>query len=752
MDPYELAYEYVLHTNRCIFLTGKAGTGKTTFLRKLISDCHKQMSVVAPTGVAAINAEGVTIHSLMQLPPQVFIPTDNARRQLFAEMQMRDAKRRVLNRLELLVIDEISMVRADLLDTIDAVLRKFKHCPNLPFGGVQVLMIGDLYQLSPVAKEEEWQLMKEWYTGPYFFQARVFSELKPIYIELNKVFRQSNPEFIEILNQVRTNTLSPSGLAQLNSRYIPDAATNSDSNKAIVLTTHNRKADAVNQMRMDALNSREYTFAAEIKDSFPESMYPINPDMRLKKGARVMFIKNDSSPEKEYYNGKLGEIVDIDRQQIIVHCDDGINVAVHKETWENIKYTTSSIEDEIHPEVIGTFTHYPLRLAWAITIHKAQGLTFDNVIIDAADAFAAGQVYVALSRCRSLEGITLTTRIPARALSNSKAVVSFTAEQVSLSAAEKELSPSQCEYRQQLLCNMFDFRFHLENLYHLRGIGQKMTSLQGDFDAWMKLCCTPLEEIAGIGEKFQNQIRQILLGQAVSEERETLLQSRLNKAAAYFSPTLDQVIELLNNCPIRSNDREDARVMQGRLEEIFSAISKHSFLLSHIDTANSIQGIFKIRSIFQPIYPDASIYTGTKKVKVSRQGKGGSKSKTGNGTKITKKTKSQETDTPKSDRISPSNTTSSFPIPRQNKENKSHTLKDSINDVLSNIKRKRFNTAHKIPAMMMYLQGKDIHQVAHQLKINEEEACSYLRELIENGVLKTTQISKEDKVILERFT
>ena len=324
MTHQELAYHYVQHTNRCIFLTGKAGTGKTTFLRRLKQECPKQMAVVAPTGVAAINAEGVTIHSLFQLPPQLFLPTDEARRQLFAEMQMRANKQRVLRNLELLVIDEVSMVRADLLDTIDAVLRHFKHRPTIPFGGVQLLVIGDLFQLSPVVREEEWRLLQPYYNGPYFFQARVFRELQPVYIEFEHVYRQTNLEFLSILNEVRNNALTPQSFAVLNSRVRSLGVKEFRSlGEAITLSTHNSKVDAINQREMDALKGTEYTYKAKITDVFPESMYPIDEQLTLKVGARVMFIKNDSSTDKLYYNGKLGVVTSLSKQAINVLCDDG---------------------------------------------------------------------------------------------------------------------------------------------------------------------------------------------------------------------------------------------------------------------------------------------------------------------------------------------------------------------------------------------------------------------------------------------
>ena len=478
MTSQELAYHYVQHTNRCIFLTGKAGTGKTTFLRRLKEECPKQMAVVAPTGVAAINAEGVTIHSLFQLPPQLFLPTDEARRQLFGEMQMRANKQRVLRNLELLVIDEVSMVRADLLDTIDAVLRHFKHRPTIPFGGVQLLLIGDLFQLSPVAREDEWRLLQPYYEGPYFFQARVFRELKPVYIEFEHVYRQTNQEFLSILNEVRNNALTMESLRVLNGRVADPSDSSDKSDISITLSTHNSKVDAINQREMDALKGKEYTYKATITDMFPESMYPIEEQLTLKVGARVMFIKNDSSTDKLYYNGKLGVVTSLSKQAINVLCDDGTEVNVHTEVWENIRYNADSGSDQVQTEIIGTFTHYPLRLAWAITIHKAQGLTFDQLIIDAADAFAAGQVYVALSRCRSLEGLTLLTPIPKRALTNAREVLLFTDNQDSIQTIEQKLQPAQKEYLTTLLCALFDFKEHTEQLYTLQRMANSMTSLQ----------------------------------------------------------------------------------------------------------------------------------------------------------------------------------------------------------------------------------------------------------------------------------
>lgn len=613
MTTQELAYHYVQHTNRCIFLTGKAGTGKTTFLRRLKQECPKQMAVVAPTGVAAINAEGVTIHSLFQLPPQLFLPTDEARRQLFAEMQMRANKQRVLRNLELLVIDEVSMVRADLLDTIDVVLRHFKHRPTIPFGGVQLLVIGDLFQLSPVVREEEWRLLQPYYEGPYFFQARVFRELKPIYIEFEHVYRQTNVEFLSILNEVRNNALTPQSFAVLNSRVRSLGIKEFRSLEgAITLSTHNSKVDAINQREMDALKGKEYTYKATITDTFPESMYPIDEQLTLKVGARVMFIKNDSSTDKLYYNGKLGVVTSLSKQAINVRCDDGTEVNVHNEVWENIRYNADSGSDQVQTEIIGTFTHYPLRLAWAITIHKAQGLTFDQLIIDAEDAFAAGQVYVALSRCRSLEGLTLLTPIPTRALTNAREVLRFTENQDSIQTIEQNLQPAQKEYLTTLLCALFDFKEHTEQLYSLQRMANNMTSLQIPPNQYISDLITPLLELHGVGERFQQQIRQLMYNDQLDK-----LQERLQAACQYYAPKIYELLKEMSDCPLRSNNQSDSAQLKQSILDIYAALSRKAYLQAQMAQNVTVEAYFEARKTYQYKEPSLTIYTTQRKKHVT---------------------------------------------------------------------------------------------------------------------------------------
>ena len=578
MSPYELAYDYVLRTNRCIFLTGKAGTGKTTLLRRLQAECPKQTVVVAPTGVAAINAEGVTIHSLFQLPPQLFLPTTVARKQLFVEMQLRQAKLRLLRNMELLVIDEVSMVRADLLDTIDAVLRHVRHRHSLPFGGVQVLFIGDLYQLSPVAREQEWQMLREYYDGPYFFQARVFREIQPVYIELDHVYRQHDMQFIDLLNEVRNNRLTPQSLKILNSRYQPDWQPREDEPFHITLSTHNHKVDELNAVEFDKLTAPAEEYHATIKGTFPESMYPLEPVLRLKVGARVMFTRNDSSPEKQYYNGKLGIVTECDEEHILVQSDEGEEIAVHTETWENIRYTTMPNSDEVQSEIAGTFTHIPLRLAWAVTIHKAQGLTFEHVVIDAADAFAAGQVYVALSRCRSLEGIVLLSRIPESALSNAREVLQFTASQPTIETVADGLQHSQQDYLLLLLSDLYhfgDLLFALEVVQ--RGVeGTNSFNLE-ETRAYLTRLHQALQAEQHVAETFQKQIAR-LVGMQDWER----LQQRMTAANGYFAPRIQQLCDIIKASPAYTDNKQDGKEYEERMTELHTDLARKQWLMQQI--------------------------------------------------------------------------------------------------------------------------------------------------------------------------
>lgn len=614
MTPYELASEYAQHTSRCIFLTGKAGTGKTTFLRQLYRSTGKQIAVVAPTGVAAINAEGVTIHSFFQLPPQIFLPTDAARRALLAEMQVRKHKAETIRRLELLVIDEISMVRADLLDAIDAVLRHFKRMPTLPFGGVQVLMIGDLFQLSPVAREADWQILREYYQGPYFFQAQVFREIHPVYIELDHVFRQQDERFVSLLNEVRNNCLSAASRELLNTRVDIHYQRQEDD---IILSTHNRKVDAINTSELAALPGREYRFEADVQGTFPESSYPIDATLTLKQGARVMFVKSDPSADHAFYNGKLGVVRLVTKQGVLVESE-GEEIEVPLVTWENIRYSSTHGTDLLETEVIGTFTQYPLRLAWAITIHKSQGLTFDHVVIDAADAFAAGQVYVALSRCRTLEGITLLSPIPPSSLTNAQEVLRYTDTQPSIDEVGQGLSTATRDYLLILLTSLYDFRSPIRQVERLRRLSGGEAAFTDETPAYLKALFDALFALQDVAERFQQQIRRLILTESSD------LQERLAAASAYFTPLLKGLQDTLSQSPCRTGNKEAAADFTDEICDLYINLNRQAYLMRHMGKSVSIADWFDAKRRY--LIPPVGISASPVKVKSVAKTKGKKKS------------------------------------------------------------------------------------------------------------------------------
>ena len=460
-----LAERYVQETGVSVFLTGKAGTGKTTFLREIVRNTTKRCAVVAPTGVAAMNAGGVTIHSFFQLPLCPYLPDV---RELVTEYQMPEKQRRVKREridiyrtLDLLIIDEISMVRADILDAVDNELRRYRR-NDKPFGGVQLLMIGDIQQLPPVVKESERPFFEQVYPSPFFFCSKALARLNYIVVELEEIHRQKDRVFMDILNDIRSGTPSADSLEALNRRLDPFFEPPEDE-KWIRLTTHNAQADAINRKEMDELDTEEKVFEADISGSFPETAYPAETSLSLKVGAQVMFIRNDSK-EGRWYNGKVGTVSALD-EDLRVMFEDGTEVSVEKEEWNNLRYELNSESNEIEAAVEGVFVQYPLRLAWAITIHKSQGLTFDRVIIDAGKAFSFGQVYVALSRCRSLEGIVLTTPISSRCTFFSPEVNSFEKTYTPPEKASGELQAHLNEYFVENLCDAFDFRW-LRSLFN----------------------------------------------------------------------------------------------------------------------------------------------------------------------------------------------------------------------------------------------------------------------------------------------
>src|SRR5690554_5660532 len=456
-DYYQLAHGFANHTNQITFITGKAGTGKTTFLKKLKAESFKQIAVVAPTGIAAINAGGTTIHSFFQLPFSPFTPTPIGKKELISKMKMQGKRQQVLRELELLVIDEISMVRADVLDAIDTVLRHYRYRDREPFGGVQVIFIGDMFQLSPVAMRDEMQILLSHYKGIHFFNSHVMQQVPMVYIELDKVFRQKNAEFIHILDEVRMNRLSPESLAKLESTYNPNFVPK-EKDAYITLTTHNYKADSINSAELKKIEGKSLKYSAEVKGSFPTNNFPVDTDLELKKGAKVMFVKNDMETPRRFYNGKIGEVTFIDNDYVMVTCPGEENaIYVEAVTWENMTYTVNKETTKLEEKITGSFTQIPLRHAWAITIHKSQGLTFDKAVIDAGEAFAPGQVYVALSRCRTLEGIVLKSKINADSIRNASNILKFSNRRNKADELVKKLEEAEITYRNKLLIELFQF-------------------------------------------------------------------------------------------------------------------------------------------------------------------------------------------------------------------------------------------------------------------------------------------------------
>jgi len=535
----ELAYNFVQYTGQNIFLTGKAGTGKTTFLKSLKEKSPKRMIVVAPTGVAAINAGGVTIHSFFQLSfaPQIGIENEQVR-----QMRFNREKINIIRSLDLVVFDEISMVRADILDAVDRVLRRFKN-GRKPFGGAQVLMIGDLQQLAPVIKNEEWNLLKHEYETVYFFSSKVLQQTSYIRIELTHVFRQQDNRFISILNKVRDNKLDQEAVTILNQRHLPNFNA-ADDEGYITLCTHNVQADRINDTKLRVIHSKAQVFSAKIEGKFPDYSYPTDFELKLKVGAQVMFVKNDPSPEKLFYNGKIGKITDIDNDTVFVRCPgENDEIEVTPVVWENVKYSIDDNTAEIKEEVEGSFSQIPLKLAWAITIHKSQGLTFEKAIIDAETSFAHGQVYVALSRCKTLEGMVLSTPISNRSIINDRTVSGFIQQVEENQPGEKELTNAKLEYQKDLLTELF--RFNLSS-YLVNSLNKLMTENTSAvpkilIEHLQKMRSTFSTELTGVAEKFQNQINQLLEVQP-DVEQNARLQERVSKAAGYFADKIKSII------------------------------------------------------------------------------------------------------------------------------------------------------------------------------------------------------------------
>ena len=578
----EFVEELVLYTDAHIFLTGKAGTGKTTFLKNLPLKTYKRMVVVAPTGVAAINAGGQTIHSFFQLPFGPQLPENasgksyNAKTLAAQYQKLNKKKINLIRSLDLLIIDEISMVRADVLDAIDAVLRRVRRSQK-PFGGLQLLMIGDVHQLAPVAKAEEWEVLSPYYDTPYFFGSQVLKKTPYVCVELEHIYRQHDEDFITLLNKVRNNQMDADCVRLLNSRFKPNFIAH-DNEGYITLTTHNYQADQINETKLAAIEAKPLVFKAVVRGTFPENTYPTKEELVLKVGAQVMFVKNDPNPEKAFYNGKIGRLVGYNEDEGTVTVEsEGERIVVPKLTWQNMEYAINAENQDIEEKEIGSFTQIPLRLAWAVTIHKSQGLTFDKVIVDAGQAFAHGQVYVALSRCTSLEGLVLKTPIASHALVNDFSVNRFVDALPEREPTQEKVDQLRHDYELETMLELIDF----EGIY--KGFGRLMKVIYDNDTLFERSLIQDLsqrrnrifEELCQIGNKFEGQIRKLHEEQP-SCEQNPLLQERLIKGVAYFDEHLKAITTGLFDLPFKT----DNQAVNDQLSEVLKQIKEDVYLKS----------------------------------------------------------------------------------------------------------------------------------------------------------------------------
>lgn len=594
MSIYDFAKDIILNTDTTLFVTGRAGTGKTTLLRYVAESSQKNTVVVAPTGIAAINAGGVTIHSFFKLPFAPFIPSVIEAKKLIAGQKMRAEFRSVIRSVDMIIIDEVSMLRADILDAIDVVLRHYRNS-KFPFGGVQMVFFGDMYQLPPVCVNDEWFILKDYYSTPYFFSAKVFEKQEIVCLELDKIFRQRDADFVEILNQVRNNNISKENFNRLNDRYNPDFDLENNQD-FVVLTTHNAVSDDINESRLIDIDSKTFIFDAAIKGDFPEYLYPVEQQIVLKKGARVMFTANDHiNPERLYYNGKMGTVVELEDNNVYVTCDgEDDPIQVNYETWENNTFSYNRKENSVDVKTIGTFTQLPLRLAWAITIHKSQGLTFQKVAIDAANSFTSGQVYVALSRCTSLDGIVLLSPINSNSI-----MVDSRIQRFSKNNFNEDLLPDFVNRKKRdTLCNMliklFSFNLLEVAVLDLKGY---VTEFRADFSDYtpemVENILSIVQDLSDVGTRFAVQLRKITNANDFS-----LLNSRVNDAKKYFLQRLETLEKVMDITNVSTKKKERANKFSKLLNEVNKNLQETLFFLKNLDDDISVEQFYMLRHEF----------------------------------------------------------------------------------------------------------------------------------------------------------
>ena len=543
--------QFINQTHRSIFLTGKAGTGKTTLLKEIIQSTHKNVVVVAPTGIAALNASGVTIHSMFQLPFGGFIPDFIApdfsdavkfesKNTLVRHFKMSGLKKSVIKNMELLIIDEVSMLRADLLDAMDFMMQSVRK-KKMPFGGVQVLFIGDLLQLPPVIRDEEWKTLRKYYKGKFFFHSHVIQQNPPLYIELSKIFRQTDDVFISILNNLRNNQISQVDIQNLNQYVQPNF--DLKANKGyITLTTHNAKADAMNAKALQDLEGKLVKYKPEIVGDFPDKIFPVDETLELKIGAQIMFVKNDLSFDKKYFNGKMGIIKSLSAEEILVYFpEENKTIEVEKYEWQNIRYKVDEMTKEIEEDVTGTFVHYPIKLAWAITVHKSQGLTFDKAALDVSQVFLPGQAYVALSRLRSLNGLILLSPLRMNGISNDQDVMDYALNKASEELLENALQKETKNFIHSYLKNAFDWSdLAQEWRNHQFSYGEKSENSEKSKHAiWAKKNAETIGELVEPARKFLSQLDKLFTSETFDI---SFVSERIQAAYDYFFVPMDNLV------------------------------------------------------------------------------------------------------------------------------------------------------------------------------------------------------------------
>lgn len=626
--------KFINGTNQVVFLTGKAGTGKTTLLRQIVETTHKKTIIAAPTGIAAINAGGVTLHSLFHLPFGSFIPDNQiptngdlsfqltTPNSLIRNLKMNSQKKALIREIELLIIDEVSMLRADLLDAIDTILRYVRRNSN-PFGGLQILFIGDLWQLPPVVKNQEWNILKNYYSNIFFFNATPFKQVDLLYLELEKIYRQTDSDFIELLNKFRLNKVNQADIETLNKQY-KNQFNLLDNEGYIYLTTHNHKADKINKQALEKLPGKSFSFNAHIDGEFSEYSFPVDLALELKEGAQVMFIKNDYSGNSAYFNGKIGKIDTLTNESIIVSFKDGSpDAEVEKYTWENKKFALNQESKEIEERIVGTFSHYPIKLAWAITIHKSQGLTFEKAMIDISQAFAAGQTYVALSRLTSLKGLVLAAPVQWSGPEIDKDLSAFAQSKTSLKDANNVYETASKKYVNNRVSEAFNFnKLTTELREHIDTYTKdaKKSTKQKYLD-WAQNILKTTQALVEVSGKFQNQIKSII--NSGDNDYLIKLKERLIAAKEYFIPLLtekqeeiDSHIERVNKGKGVKKYLKELKILQGNFYNQILIIHKAEALCQAILNDEEVD-----KNTFE------SIVESVKKPKAEKQEKSKNKSK-----------------------------------------------------------------------------------------------------------------------------